>query len=164
MSVIDELLAANERYASALGEVATPALPPSRRVAIVTCMDARLLPARFLGLEEGEAHVIRNAGGRTPEALRSLVISQRLLGTNAVAVIQHTDCGMLTFKNEDLYAKVKEDLGEDASHIDFLPFPDLEQNVREDVAFLKSSPLIPEEIEIRGFIYDVHTRRLTPVT
>jgi carbonic anhydrase len=164
MSVIDELLAANERYASALGEVATPALPPSRRVAIVTCMDARLLPARFLGLEEGEAHVIRNAGGRTPEALRSLVISQRLLGTNAVAVIQHTDCGMLTFKNEDLYAKVKEDLGEDASHIDFLPFPDLEQNVREDVAFLKSSPLIPEEIQIRGFIYDVHTRRLTPVT
>jgi carbonic anhydrase len=164
MSVIDELLAANERYASALGEVATPALPPSRRVAIVTCMDARLLPARFLGLEEGEAHVIRNAGGRTPEALRSLVISQRLLGTNAVAVIQHTDCGMLTFKNEDLYAKVKEDLGEDASHIDFLPFPDLEQNVREDVAFLKSSPLIPEEIEIRGFIYDVHTRRLTRVT
>jgi carbonic anhydrase len=164
MSVIDELLAANERYASALGEVATPALPPSRRVAIVTCMDARLLPARFLGLEEGEAHVIRNAGGRTPEALRSLVISQRLLGTSAVAVIQHTDCGMLTFKNEDLYAKVKEDLGEDASHIDFLPFPDLEQNVREDVAFLKSSPLIPEEIEIRGFIYDVHTRRLTPVT
>jgi carbonic anhydrase len=164
MSVIDELLAANERYASALGEVATPALPPSRRVAIVTCMDARLLPARFLGLEEGEAHVIRNAGGRTPEALRSLVISQRLLGTNAVAVIQHTDCGMLTFKNEDLYAKVKEDLGEDASHIDFLPFPDLEQNVREDVAFLKSSPLIPEEIEIRGFVYDVHTRRLTPVT
>jgi carbonic anhydrase len=133
-------------------------------VAIVTCMDARLLPARFLGLEEGEAHVIRNAGGRTPEALRSLVISQRLLGTNAVAVIQHTDCGMLTFKNEDLYAKVKEDLGEDASHIDFLPFPDLEQNVREDVAFLKSSPLIPEEIEIRGFVYDVHTRRLTPVT
>jgi carbonic anhydrase len=164
MSVIDELLAANERYASALGEVATPALPPSRRVAIVTCMDARLLPARFLGLEEGEAHVIRNAGGRTPEALRSLVISQRLLGTNAVAVMQHTDCGMLTFKNEDLYAKVKEDLGEDASHIDFLPFPDLEQNVREDVAFLKSSPLIPEEIEIRGFVYDVHTRRLTPVT
>jgi carbonic anhydrase len=164
MSVIDELLAANERYASALGEVATPALPPSRRVAIVTCMDARLLPARFLGLEEGEAHVIRNAGGRTPEALRSLVISQRLLGTNAVAVIQHTDCGMLTFKNEDLYAKVKEDLGEDASHIDFLPFPDLEQNVREDVAFLKSSPLIPEEIEIRGSVYDMHTRRLTPVT
>jgi carbonic anhydrase len=164
MSVIDELLAANERYASALGEVATPALPPSRRVAIVTCMDARLLPARFLGLEEGEAHVIRNAGGRTPEALRSLVISQRLLGTNAVAVIQHTDCGMLTFKNEDLYAKVKEDLGEDASRIDFMPFSDLEQNVRDDVAFLKDSPLIPDEIEIRGFVYDVHTRRLNPVT
>ncbi len=164
MSVIDELLAANERYASGLGEVATPALPPSRRVAIVTCMDARLLPARFLGLEEGEAHVIRNAGGRTPEALRSLVISQRLLGTNAVAVIQHTDCGMLTFKNEDLYAKVKQDLGEDASRIDFLPFSDLERNVRDDVAFLKDSPLIPDEIEIRGFVYDVHTRRLTPVT
>jgi carbonic anhydrase len=163
MSVIDELVQSNSHYAKALGEVATPALPPARKVAIVTCMDARLIPARFLGLEEGDAHVIRNAGGRTPEALRSLVISQRLLGTNAIAVIQHTDCGMLTFENEDLYAKVKEDLGADASDIDFLPFPDLEQNVRDDVEFLKKSPLIPNDIEIRGFVYDVKTRRLREV-
>jgi carbonic anhydrase len=164
MSVIDELVQANDHYSSALGEVATPALPPARKVAIVTCMDARLLPARFLGLEEGDAHVIRNAGGRAPEAVRSLVISQRLLGTNAVALIQHTDCGMLTFSNEDLYAKVKEDLGADASGIDFLPFKDLEQNVRDDVAFLKSSPLIADDVEIRGFVYDVRTRRLSEVT
>jgi carbonic anhydrase len=164
MSAIDELVAANEHYASALGEVAAPPLPPSRKVAIVTCMDARLLPARFLGLEEGDAHVIRNAGGRTPEALRSLVISQRLLGTNAVAVIQHTDCGMLTFTNEDIHAKVRDDLGADANDIDFLPFKDLEQNVRDDVDFLKSSRLIPDDIEIRGFVYDVRTRRLKEVT
>jgi carbonic anhydrase len=164
VSVIDQLVQANDHYASALGEVATPALPPARKVAIVTCMDARLLPARFLGLEEGDAHVIRNAGGRTPEALRSLVISQRLLGTHAIAVIQHTDCGMLTFSNEDLYAKVKEDLGADASAIDFLPFADLEQSVRDDVGFLRDSPLIADDTEIRGFVYDVGTRRLTEVS
>jgi carbonic anhydrase len=163
VSVIDELVQANDHYASALGEVSTPALPPTRKVAIVTCMDARLLPARFLGLQEGDAHVIRNAGGRTPEALRSLVISQRLLGTDAIAVIQHTDCGMLTFSNEDLYSKVKEDLGADATRIDFLPFGDLEQNVRDDVAFLRNSPLIADDIEIRGFVYDVGTRRLSEV-
>jgi carbonic anhydrase len=162
-SVIDELVEANDRYASALGEVAALPLPPARKVAIVTCMDARLLPARFLGLEEGEAHVIRNAGGRAPEALRSVVISQRLLGTNAIAVIQHTDCGMLTFSNEDLYAKVRDDLGADASDIDFLPFKDLEQNVRDDVTFLKDSPLIPDDIEIRGFVYDVRSHRLKEV-
>jgi carbonic anhydrase len=164
MSVIDDLVQANEHYANALGETSAPPLPPARKVAIVTCMDARLVPARFLGLEEGDAHVIRNAGGRAPEALRSLVISQRLLGTNAVAVIQHTDCGMLTFSNEDVYAKVKEDLGADASGIDFLPFGNLQQNVRDDVAFLKDSPLIPDDVEIRGFVYDVGTRRLSEVT
>ena len=108
--------------------------------------------------------MIRNAGGRTPEALRSLVISQRLLGTNAIAVIQHTGCGMLKFTNEDLYAKVKEDLGADAGAIDFLPFSDLEENIREDVAFLRNSPLIADETEIRGFVYDVETRALTEVT
>jgi len=107
--------------------------------------------------------VIRNAGGRTPEAVRSLVISQRLLGTEAVMVVQHTDCGMLTFHNEDLYAKVEQDLGQDVSDIDFLPFSDLEHNVRADVEFLKDSPLIPEDIEIRGFVYDVESRRVREV-
>ena len=137
---------------------------PSRRLAIVTCMDARFFPSRILGLEEGDAHVIRNAGGRTPEALRSLVVSQRLLDTNAIAVIQHTDCGMQKFSNADIHAKVKEDLGADASGIDFLPFEDLEQSIREDVAFLRNSPLIADDTEIRGFVYDVESRELTEIT
>jgi len=126
-------------------------------------MDARLLPSRFLGLEEGDAHVIRNAGGRVQDALRSIVISQRLLGTNEVLVIHHTDCGMQTFKNEDLYAKVQEDLGADASDIDFLPFPDLEQSVRDDVRFLEESPLVPDDVSIRGFVYDVKSGKVTEV-
>jgi carbonic anhydrase len=163
MSVIDELVDANRHFADALGEVRQPALPPKRKVAIVTCMDARIVPARIFGLEEGDAHVIRNAGGRTSEALRSLVISERLLGTEAVMVVQHTDCGMLTFSNQDLYTKVEADLGADASDIDFLPFPDLEQNVRADVDLLRRSPLIPDSIEIRGFVYDVGTRRVNEV-
>jgi carbonic anhydrase len=164
MTVIDELVAANRHFADALGVVEKPAMPPTRKVAIVTCMDARIVPARIFGLEEGDAHVIRNAGGRTPEAVRSLVISERLLGTESVMVVQHTDCGMLTFTNEDLYAKVQHDLGADAREIDFLPFPDLERNVRADVEFLKNSPLIPDDIEIRGFVYDVETRRVTEAT
>jgi len=164
VSVIDELVEANRHFADALGQVERPALPPRRRVAIVTCMDARIVPARIFGLEEGDAHVIRNAGGRTAEALRSLVISQRLLGTEAVMVVQHTDCGMLTFRNEDLHAKVQQDLGQDASDIDFLPFPDLDDNVRADVELLKGSPLIPDTIEIRGFVYDVGSRRVREVS
>jgi carbonic anhydrase len=163
LSAIDKLVEANDHYASSLGEVDSPAPPPARKLAVVTCMDARLLTARFLGLEEGDAHIIRNAGGRTAEALRSLVISQRMLGTNAIAVIQHTDCGMLSFSNEELYAKVEEDLSVDASDIDFLPFRDLEQTVRHDVDLLRRSPLIADDTEIRGFVYDVGTRRLTEV-
>jgi carbonic anhydrase len=163
MSVIDELVDANRHFADALGRVEKPALPPKRKAAIVTCMDARIVPARIFGLEEGDVHVIRNAGGRTAEALRSLVISQRLLGTEAVMVVQHTDCGMLTFTNEDLYAKVKDDLGAEAGEIDFLPFRDLDENVRADVELLKRSPLIPDDIEIRGFVYDVGTRRVREV-
>ncbi len=139
-------------------------MPPAKRLAIVTCMDARIDPARAFGLEEGDAHVIRNAGGRAREALRSLVISQRLLGTTEIAVIHHTECGMLTFTNPDLHAKVKKDLGADASHIDFLPFSDLEESIREDVSFLMSSPLIPGDIVVRGFLYDVHTGRLNEIS
>lgn len=164
MSVIDELVQANEHFADALGEVASPPVPPRRRVAIVTCMDARIVPARIFGLEEGDAHVIRNAGGLAREALRSLVISQRLLGTNAIAVVHHTDCGMQTFQNEDVYAKVRDDLDADAREIDFMPFGDLEQSVRDDVDFLERSPLIAPDTEIRGFVYDVGSRRLTEVS
>jgi carbonic anhydrase len=162
MSVSDELLQANAEYARTFDRGDLP-MPPARRLAIVTCMDARIVPSRQFGLEEGDAHVIRNAGGRARDALRSLVISQRLLGTNEIAVIHHTDCGMLTFTNRDLHAKVKQDLGADASSIDFLPFADLEESVREDVAFLLSSPLIPGDVLIRGFVYDVRTGRLEEV-
>jgi carbonic anhydrase len=162
MSVIDELVQANREYASTFDRGDLP-LPPARRLAVVTCMDARIIPSRALGLEEGHAHVIRNAGGRARDALRSLVISQRLLGTNQIAIIHHTDCGMLTFTNSELHAKVKQDLGADSTAIDFQPFSDLEESVREDVAFLQSSPLIPGDVPIRGFIYDVRTGRLNEV-
>lgn len=164
MSVVQEFLKANEAHASTFQKGHLP-MPPGRRVAVVTCMDARLDPARFLGLEEGDAHVVRNAGGRVSEdAIRSLVISQQLLGTNTVVVIHHTDCGMLTFSNADLRTKLKQELNADADHIDFLPFKNLEQSVRDDVATIKSSPLIPKGVEVSGFIYDVRSGRLLPVT
>ena len=163
MTVVQEFLEANEAYASQFHKGDLP-MPPARHVAVLTCMDARIDPARALGLEEGDAHVIRNAGGRAADALRSLVISEQLLGTTSIVVIHHTDCGMLTFRNEDLQAKVKQDLHADADSIDFLPFSDLERSVRDDVAFLRNSPLIPQNIEISGFIYDVKSGKLTPVS
>src|SRR5713226_10363013 len=139
MAIVDEFHQANAAYASTFQKAALP-MPPARKVAVLTCMDARLDPARFLGLEEGDAHVIRNAGGRASEdALRSLTISEQLLGTNSVVVIHHTDCGMVTFSNEDLRKKLKQELNADAEHIDFLPFKNLEQSVRDDVATIKNS-------------------------
>jgi carbonic anhydrase len=164
MSVVQEFRKANDSYASSFSKGNLP-MPPGRHVAVLTCMDARLDPARFLGLEEGDAHVIRNAGGRaSDDAIRSLAISQQLLGTNEVVVIHHTDCGMLTFSNEDLRKKLKQELNADAEHIDFLPFKDLEQSVREDVATIKNSPLLLKNIEVSGFIYDVKSGRLLPVS
>mgnify|MGYP001382835248 CR=1 FL=1 len=163
MPVLPELLAANERYAASFTKGHLP-MPPGRKVAILTCMDARLDPAKFLGLEEGDAHVIRNAGGRADaDALRSLVISQQLLGTREVVVIHHSDCGMLTFSNDDLRKLLKERFGADAGNTDFLPFSDLEKSVRDDVATLRGSPFIPKDIPITGFIYDVQSGRLLPV-
>lgn len=162
MTVIDEVLQANKAYANTFKKGNLP-LPPGRKVAVLACMDARLDPARILGLEEGDAHVIRNAGGRAADALRSLVISEQLLGTNTIVIIHHTDCGMLTFTNEILHDKIKNELHADADHIAFLPFKDLQQSVRDDIAYLRSSPLIPQSIEIRGFIYDVKTGKLQEV-
>src|SRR6266571_5672242 len=129
MTVVQEFLEANEGYARTFQKGHLP-MPPARHVAVLTCMDARLDPAKMLGLEEGDAHVIRNAGGRASEdALRSLVISHKLLGTREFLVIHHTDCGMLTFTNDQLRAQLKRDLNADASAIDFLPFPDLDESV-----------------------------------
>lgn len=163
MAKFDEFLEANEKHAATFDQGDRVA-PPARQVAVVTCMDARLHPEKFLGLDIGDAHVIRNAGGRaSDDAIRSLVISQRLLGTNEVVVIHHTDCGMLTFENEDLTAKIKEDLGVDTTGHDFLPFSDLEQSVRDDVETLRNSELIPEDIVISGAIYDVRSGEIREV-
>ena len=168
MSVhLKNLLEANSQYAAGFEEGSLP-MPPARKLAIVACMDARLEPLAFLGLRLGDAHVIRNAGGRvTEDALRSLVISERLLGTDAILVIHHTDCGMLTFTDDQLRDRVRDDLGHEAHAVatgmSFLPFADLEASVRDDLATLAASPLIPQEIPISGLIYDVNTGRLQPV-
>lgn len=162
MTRFDEFLAANESFVTTFDQGGLP-MPPARKVAVVACMDARLHPEKALGLAIGDAHVIRNAGGRAEDAIRSLVISQRLLGTSEIVVLHHTDCGMLTFSNEQLAAKVQADLGADVSGRDFLPFSDLEQSVRDDVAILRASPLIPGDIPISGAIYDVNTGKVHEV-
>ena len=162
MSTIDELVRANQAYAATFDRGDLP-LPPARGIAIVTCMDARILPSRVLGLQEGDAHVIRNAGGRARDALRSLIISQRLLGTREVAVIHHTDCGMLTFNNRELRQRVQEDLGQDTGEFDFLPFQNLDDSVREDIDFLQATQLLDPQTLIKGFVYDVRTGKLREV-
>ena len=163
MGEIDKMVEANEDYAESFDQGGLP-MPPARSVAILTCMDARLHPAKFLGLGVGDAHVVRNAGGRaSDDAVRSLIISSRLLGTREFAVIHHTDCGMLTFSNNDLREKLAAETGADASGIDFLPFSDLEQSVRDDVATIEASPFIDDDIAVSGFVYDVKTGSLSRV-
>lgn len=166
MTVTDEFITANQQYATTFTKGDLP-LPPARKVAVVVCMDARIDPAKALGLEEGDAHVIRNAGGRTPDAIRSLAISHKLLGTREIVVIHHTDCGMLTFENEGIRELLAEELGADAaraaSEIDFQPIHDLDESVREDVSAIRTSPLIPQDIPVRGFVYDVHTGGLREI-
>ena len=163
MSQFDEFKSANRSYARSFAH-GNLAMPPKRHVAVLTCMDARLHPEKFLGLDVGDAHVIRNAGGRaSQDAIRSLVISQQLLGTQEVVVIHHTDCGMLTFTNEDLASILRQKLGVNASGVDFLPFSNLEQSVRDDVETIRSSPLIPSGVIVRGAIYDVRTGELKPI-
>jgi carbonic anhydrase len=163
MPVAEEFLRANEKYAAKFEKGKLP-LPPARKVAVVVCMDARIDPAKALGLEEGDAHVIRNAGGRISEALRSLAISQTLLGTQEVVIIHHSDCGMLTFSDESIRAQLRKDRKVDADAIAFLPFKDLDQSVRDDVAAYRGSLLVRQDVPVRGFVYDVKTGKLREVT
>ncbi|KDQ08515.1 hypothetical protein BOTBODRAFT_165773 [Botryobasidium botryosum FD-172 SS1] len=159
-SVADQLPSANDTYVANFGEKGSLALPPSKKVAIVTCMDARIDPAAALGLPEGSAHIIRNAGGRAADALRSLIISQQLLGTREVLVVHHTDCGMLTFTDAEIRDKLNHP---DANHIAFLPFTDLERSVHEDVDYIKRSVLLVPRFKITGWIYDVKTGKVEQV-
>jgi len=163
MPVRDEVLEANRDYAESFSKGDLPT-PPARRFAVVTCMDARLDPAKFLGLDEGDAHVIRNAGGVvSDDALRSLVISHWLLGTQEALVIAHTGCGMLTFTNEDIHAKLADETGADASGIDFLPFEDLDSSVRASVERVRSSELLPDRFTATGYVYDCSSGALREV-
>jgi len=162
VSARDEILRANEAYAGNF-EWGHLRPPPSRRVSVVTCMDARLDPMRLLGLQPGEAHVIRNAGGlATGDALRSLAISHWELGTQEAFVIGHTGCGMTLFTNDTLCRKL-ESYGIDATAFDFLPFKDLDGAIRESVRLIAESPLLPEPYAAHGFVYDVTTGRLRQV-
>jgi carbonic anhydrase len=162
MSVTDELLANNESYVANFDKADLP-LPPGKGVAVVACMDARLNVYGALGLSEGDAHVIRNAGGVvTDDEIRSLAISQRLLGTNEIILIHHTDCGMLTFTDDDFKQSIQDDTGikpEWAAEA----FKDLETDVRQSIARIKASPFIPHKDSVRGFIYEVESGRLREV-
>jgi len=162
MSVTDELLANNERYAASFDKGDLP-LPPAKKVAVVACMDARLNPYGVLGLEEGDAHVIRNAGGVvTDDEIRSLAISQRLLGTEEIILIHHTDCGMLTFNDDDVKRQIQDDTGV-KPRFALEAFPDLDEDIRQSIARIRESPFIPHK-NIRGFVFDVGTGRLNEVT
>ena len=163
MSRIDELLRNSQAYVQGFDKGELP-LSPATKTAVVTCMDARVNPYAMLGLTEGDAHVIRNAGGVvTDDEIRSLAISQRLLGTEEIMVIHHTDCGMLTFSDDEFRRQIQEETGvkpEWAAEA----FPDLDEDVRQSVARIKWSPFIPHKESVRGFVYDVETGRLREVT
>lgn len=180
--ILSEVLAANEKYAGNFGDKANLAMPPGRRFAILTCMDARLDPAKYAGLAEGDAHVIRNAGGRaSDDAIRSLVISYKLLGTREWFVVHHTECGMESFTDEimrGLLASSLDTSSADASgwhdagkspgssegdYIDWLTITDREKSVTADVRRIRSHPLVPGNIPVYGYIYDVKTGRLVEV-
>ena len=163
MSVTDQVLDNNSRYAESFTKGELP-LPPARKLAVVACMDARLDVHRILGLEEGDAHVIRNAGGAiTEDAIRSLAISQRLLGTVEIVLIHHTDCGMLTFTDDQVKAQIEADTGVRPAFA-LEAFSDLGSDVRQSIARNKASPFIPRKDGVRGFVYDVHTGKLGEIT
>lgn len=165
MSVIDEVVKANEEFARQFTLGHLP-LPPARRLAVVACMDARLTVEPALGLKTGDAHVIRNAGGIvTDDVLRSLIISHHLLGTQEFVLVNHTDCGMLTFTDNDLRARLRRETGTaPVAPARFYAFSDLEANVREQIQAIRSHPWVPRHIPVRGFIYDVRTGRLAEVS
>ena len=162
MTQTDSLLKNNAAAAKTFREGDLP-LPPSRRLAVVACMDARLDVHKILGLKEGEAHVIRNAGGvATDDAIRSLVISQRLLGTEEIILIHHTDCGMLTFKDDELKAKIESETGIRPPFA-LEAFSNLDEDVKQSINRIKASPFVPRKDKIRGFVYEVKTGRLREV-
>jgi carbonic anhydrase len=165
MSVIDDVLKANENYAARFTLGNLP-MPPARKLAIVACMDARLTLEPMLGLKTGEAHIIRNAGWIvTGDALRSLLISHYLLGTEEFMIVNHTDCGMLTFKDEELRQRLRKTTGATAvGPAVFHAFSNLEDNVREQIQKLRSHPWVPQGIPVRGFVYDVKSGRLREVS
>lgn len=163
MSVTDELLDNAKRYADGFDKGELP-LPPARKVAVVACMDARLNPQKVLGLEEGDGHVIRNAGGVvTEDAIRSLAISQRLLGTEEIILIHHTDCGMLTFSDDEFRQGIEAEVGQRPSWA-AEAFPHVEGDVRQSLARIAASPFIPKKDKVRGFVYEVETGTLREVT
>ena len=162
MSVTDELLQNAKGYAEGFDKGDLP-MPPARKVAVVACMDARLDPQKVLGLAEGDGHVIRNAGGVvTEDAIRSLAISQRLLGTEEIVLLHHTDCGMLTFTDDDFRNGIQEEVGHKPSWA-AEAFPDVEQDVRASIARITSSPFIPRRDHVRGFVYHVESGTLQEV-
>jgi carbonic anhydrase len=162
MSTTDELLRNAERYAEGFDK-GSLAMPPAKHVAVVACMDARLLPSQVLGLQEGDAHVIRNAGGVvTDDVIRSLTISQRLLGTREILLIHHTDCGMLTFTDEDLKRQIQADVGIRPPFA-LEAFANLEDDVRQSIARIEASPFVPHKDQLRGFIYEVEKGTLRQV-
>ena len=163
MSVYQDALTANSGYASAFSLGHLP-MPPGKKLAVVACMDARLTIEPILGLQTGDAHIIRNAGGIvTDDVLRSLIISHKLLGTQTFFVINHRDCGMLTFKDEELQGRLKQETGRDTAGIKFHAFSNVEENVREQVGRIRGSPFLPDSIEVHGFVYDVKSGQLAEV-
>lgn len=163
MSYFENFLKANQAYVELHGDLHL-SIKPKTKVTIVTCMDSRLHVAPALGLALGDAHILRNAGGRvTDDMIRSLVISQQQMGTREIVVLHHTDCGAQTFNNEDFQEHLKRELGVDVSGKDFLPFQDVEESVREDMKLLRECPLIPDDVIISGAVYDVDTGRMSEV-
>jgi carbonic anhydrase len=162
MSVTNDLLDNNDRYAKSFTKGGLT-MPPGKKLAVLACMDARLDIHKILGLEEGDAHIIRNAGGvATEDAIRSLVISQRLLGTEEIVLIHHTDCGMVTFTDDEVKRQIEQDTGI-RPHFALEAFADAAKDVRQSIARIEASPFIPNKSSIRGFVYDVTTGRLDEV-